>query len=98
MSLAPDNSNPKADAEQDPWVPSIIEHLRRDGHLPSLPLPEPRPRAWDRARVILQAVTAEHVFAAWQEIKMTRECDPRDPVLPLLVADFKDRLERWLNS
>jgi hypothetical protein len=84
------------DPNADPFVPTIIESLRLRGHLPAHPLREVH--AWDRAVRILRVVTAEQVFDAWQEIKKTRECDPTDPVLPLLVNDFKAKLAAWLAS
>lgn len=83
------------EAESDPWVPGIIEHLRRDGHLPSHPLRDVR--AWDRARVILHTITAEHVFDAWQAVKKARESDNPNE-LTAAIIDFRVKLVRWLEA
>jgi hypothetical protein len=89
------HSNREASTEQDPFVPVIIQSLRDRGHLPVRPLRQVN--AWDPAKEVMEAVEAERVFAAWQEVKQARE--QGDPLeLRVAVSAFQAKLTRWLNS
>lgn len=92
---APQNeSTPTGGPEQDPFVPLIIEHLRHDGHLPRRDLAPVR--AWDRAKTILAAVTADELRDSYRTLKEAHR--RQDPDLDYWRDAFHGKLERFLNQ
>jgi hypothetical protein len=78
---------------EDPFVPTIIESLRARHHL--APLPDPRPLAWDRAKVIL-GPTADELRDSYRTLKEAYR--RRDPDLDYWRDAFHGKLERFLNQ
>lgn len=71
----------------------------RSRHL--APLPEPRPRAWDRATAALTTVTAEDVKEAWRLVRLARtglSMGAPDGLYQLRIHDFQFKLEAWLRG
>jgi hypothetical protein len=56
-----------------------------------------RLKAWDCVRSALELVTADDVKVAWERVRLAR--NGGDPELfDFRMADFKHKLDRWLNS
>lgn len=79
--------------DQDPWVPGIIQSLIDRRHL----APLHTTTAWDHAKKVMEAISAEQVFGAWQDVRAARESGDALE-LRVAVAAFQAKLVRWLND